>query len=100
MVSRVIVFARNGVLTVCLTTKLVGEFSLMTVRVPSPCELKVYRRWVEYRSVAAYADGQVGDDMAVGGREDDHVVIFPASAEQDVVLGVDSQTGAFAALAG
>src|SRR3984957_15988449 len=39
--SRVSVLARAGVGTVCSTEKLAGEFSLMTVRGPSPCELKV-----------------------------------------------------------
>ena len=38
--SRVRVFARAGVGTVCSTAKLVGESSLITVSVPSPCELK------------------------------------------------------------
>src|SRR5208283_2123994 len=40
LVSRVMVLARTGVVTVCSTTKSVGEFSLMTVSVPSPWELK------------------------------------------------------------
>src|SRR5208337_208482 len=39
-VSSVMVLARCGVNTVCSKEKLVGEFSLITVRVPSPCELK------------------------------------------------------------
>src|SRR5215831_11704357 len=39
LVSRVRVFARAGVATVCSTEKLLGEFSLITVSVPSPCEL-------------------------------------------------------------
>src|SRR5579859_8225353 len=38
--SRVNVLARAGVGTVCSTLKLVGDSSLMTVSVPSPCELK------------------------------------------------------------
>jgi hypothetical protein len=40
LVSRVRSWRGRGVVTVCSTTKLVGEFSLMTVRVPSPWELK------------------------------------------------------------
>ena len=38
-VSSVSVLARAGVATVCSTTKSVGEFSSITVSVPSPCEL-------------------------------------------------------------
>src|SRR5580658_7179704 len=40
LVSSVCVLARAGVGTVCSTLKLVGESSLITVSVPSPCELK------------------------------------------------------------
>src|SRR5579871_2089783 len=40
LLSRVRVLARAGVGTVCSTWKLVGESSLITVSVPSPCELK------------------------------------------------------------
>src|SRR5580700_2465391 len=40
LLSSVKVLAPTGVATVCSTAKLVGLFSLMTVRVPSPCELK------------------------------------------------------------
>src|ERR1019366_145114 len=40
LLSRVRVLARTGVVTVCSTTKVVGLFSLITVSVPSPCELK------------------------------------------------------------
>ncbi len=39
LVSSAQVLARDLVCTVCVTSKLVGLFSLMMVRVPSPCEL-------------------------------------------------------------
>ena len=39
LVSSVQVLARDLVCTVCVTSKLVGLFSLMIVRVPSPWEL-------------------------------------------------------------
>ncbi len=100
LVSRVSVLARAGVGTVCSTVKLVGEFFLddgegaVALRTEG-----LHGFGVEGGAVAAVADGQVGDDVAVGGREDDHVVVFAAGGEEDVVLGVEREAGAACALA-
>ncbi len=58
------------------------------------------RSGVEDGAIAADAGGQRGEDLAVGGVEDDHVVLVAAGGEEDAVLGVDGETGAAAALAG
>jgi len=87
--------ARAGVGIVCSTEKLVGESSLTTVVVPSPCE--VMASFVAGLKVAPSHPtpmGRSGDDMAVRSRENDHVVLLAASGEEDVVFGVKSEPGA------
>jgi hypothetical protein len=58
----------------------------------------LHRGGVEGCAIAPVADGQIGDDVAVGGRENDHVLLVAAGGEEDVVLRVERQAGASAAL--
>ena len=73
----------------------------MTVRVPSPWELKASMvAGLKVAPSQPWPMGKVGDDVAVGGGEDDHVVLVAAGGEEDVVLRVEGEAGAAAALGG
>lgn len=54
---------------------------------------------VEGSAVAPVPNRQIGDDMSVGRRQDDHVLVIAARCKKDIVLGVQSQSGASSALA-
>ena len=84
----------------CSTTKLVGLFSLMTVNVPSRCELKASIVFgLNVGAVDAVADWQSGDDFAVVGIENHHRLRIVAGGEKDVILGVKREPAGTAALA-
>jgi len=55
---------------------------------------------VEGRAIAALADRQIGDDVPVGCREDNHVVVLAAGGEEDVVLDIQCEARASSAFAG
>ena len=99
-VSRVSTLARAGVGTVCSTAKLVGEFSLMTVSVPSPCELNA--SMVAGLKVAPSQPLPMGRSVMMCPSVAERMTMFCLSrqaAKRMLFFGVQRQAGAAAALA-
>jgi len=101
LVSRVQTLARSGVATVCSTTKLVGEFSLTMVSVPSPAEAKA--SMVAGLKVAPSTPVPVGRSVMMWPSVAERMIMFflvAAGGKEDVVLGVERKAGAAPTLAG
>jgi hypothetical protein len=77
----------------------VGELSFTTVSVPSPCELKTSIVAGLKVAPSPNASGQIRDDVPVRSRQNDHVIVFVARSEKDIVLRVQRKAAASSALA-
>ena len=55
---------------------------------------------VEHRAVTAEPDGKVGDDVAVFGGENDHVVLVAAGGEENLVFDIEGETRTAAPVTG
>src|ERR1039458_8080039 len=52
-----------------------------------------HRLRIEGCAVAPHADRQIGDDMAVGRRQDDHIVLLAAGSEKNLVFRIEGESG-------